>query len=150
MRLVNPVMKGLLRFGGGPVGSRVLVLEFTGRETGRQYSTPVGFRRIDGRLALLTDSGWRHNLRDGADVTVTLEGKRVPARAELFDDPAAVVTIVERTMDEVGWRNAGRRLGVRVNVERRPTPEELLEMVRTSGLSVVWIDPVEREPSSPR
>ena len=70
MRLINPLTKRLLRR-GGRISERLVILHFTGRKSGLQYSTPVGYRTIGGRIALLTNSGWRHNFRGGADVQVT-------------------------------------------------------------------------------
>lgn len=55
--LVNPVIRRLLtsRFHAA-VSGRVLLLEYRGRRNGRTYRTPAGYREIDGRLALLTNS----------------------------------------------------------------------------------------------
>lgn len=57
-----------------------------------------------------------------------------------MDDPAAVAAVYDRLIGEIGWRKAGRELGLRINVDLRPTLEELEDAVLRSGLSVVWID----------
>ena len=142
MRLINPLTKRFLRR-GGKISERLVILHFTGRKSGREYSTPVGYRTIDGRIALLTNSGWRHNFRGGADVQVTLKGDTIDARARLLSSPAAVAEIYDRLIGELGWQKAGRELGIRINADRRPTLGELEEMIQKSGLSIVWIDPVE-------
>ncbi|HYN98614.1 MAG TPA: nitroreductase/quinone reductase family protein [Actinomycetota bacterium] len=142
MKLVNPLTKRILRRGKGKMVEQALILHFTGRKSGRSYSIPVGFQRIDGRMALLTNSGWRHNFRGGADVRITLAGETAPARAELLSDSGAVAEIYDRLIGEMGWKNAGAQLGIRINVERRPTVEELRDAIKRSGLSIVWIDPV--------
>ena len=43
----------------------------------------------------------------------------------------------QRLIDEVGVANAARRLGIRVNVDRAPTRDELVDAVRREHLSVV-------------
>ncbi len=43
-------------------------------------------------------------------------------------------------INRLGWRAAQRRLGIRVNVGRTPTVDELVEAVRASGLSIVRLD----------
>lgn len=67
-----------------------MVLHITGRRTGRRYDIPVGYHDIDGQRTVVTSAGWRRNLRGGADVEVTLRGRRRHARAALVEDPPAV------------------------------------------------------------
>jgi hypothetical protein len=100
----------------------------------------VGYRRIEGRVALLTSSGWRCNFQGGADVEVNLAGETKRARATLLDDPDQVAAIYGRLIDEVGLANANRQLGIKIHVDRKPSHEELIDMIRRSGLSVVWVD----------
>lgn len=141
VRAVNPVVRFLLRRGvPRGVARRLMLLHLVGRRTGRRYEIPVGHRRIDGRLAVLTSSRWRANLRDGQRVEVTLDGRRRPAAATLTEDPDEVAAIYDGLIDEVGVDRAGRELGIRINVDRRPTRAELREMVERAGLSVVWLD----------
>lgn len=67
-----------------------LVLQWTGRKSGRTFATPVSYvRGDDGSLLITSDSPWVHNFTDGAPVTVWLKGRRVAARAELVADPDA-------------------------------------------------------------
>jgi deazaflavin-dependent oxidoreductase (nitroreductase family) len=140
MRIGNPFVAWLAGRGRGKIGEQILVLHFTGRRTGKSYSTPVGYHRVDGRLALVTNSGWRHNFRGGADVKVTIKGETIPAHAELLSDPGEVASIHDRLIEEMGWEKSGRDLGIRINAGRPPTRQELEDMVARSGTSVVWID----------
>lgn len=140
MRIVNPLVRRLIAGGRGRGGDRLAVLELTGRRTGRTYAVPVGYHSIQGRGAVLTSSRWRHNFRGGAEAVLVRGGRRRPVRGELMDEPAAVAELYDKLFDEIGWRKAGRQLGVRVNVDRRPTRQELEDAVRRSGLSVVWLD----------
>ena len=136
---VNPVLRRVLSKGRGKLGESVLLLRFSGRRSGKLYEIPVGYRTIDGRMALLTSSGWRFNFQGGADVEVTLAGERKRARATLLDDPHQVAAIYGRLIDEVGLSNVNR-LGIKIYVDRIPTREELTDMIERSGLSVVWVD----------
>ena len=138
MPLINPVMRWLIdkgRFAG-----RLLLLEFDGRRSGRRFRIPVGYRYLDGRRVVLTNSGWRHNLEHGADISVVQGGTRMPVHAELDADPGAVAAVYDRIIGDIGWQRAGRQLGIRINVDRRPTRTELEDLARRSGLSVVWLD----------
>ncbi|WP_433304121.1 nitroreductase/quinone reductase family protein [Actinoplanes sp. CA-030573] len=141
-RVVNAVMRWLLRSPrrSRQVGRHLLLLHVTGRRTGRRLDLPVAYREAgDGRLMVLTNSGWRVNLRGGSQVAVTMRGTRRPARAELVEDPETVATVYRRLIDEVGYRTAGRRMGIRINVPRTPTVAELAEAARRDGLAVIYL-----------
>jgi hypothetical protein len=141
VRLANPVMRRLLASPLHAVASRqLLLLHFAGRRTGRRYTVPTGYHDLDGLPSVLTNSGWRHNFRGGADIEVTLRGRRRPARATLVEDPETVATAYQGVIDRLGWRAAQRRLGIRVNTGRAPTREELTEAIQRSRLSIVRLD----------
>lgn len=141
--MVNKVMRMML---SSPrraqrVGRHLLLLHVTGRKTGREFVLPVAYRREDdGRLLVLTNSGWRVNLRDGPDVAVTLLGEHRPARAELVEDPDAVASVYRRLIDAEGHARAGRRMGIRINVSRAPSLPELADAARRDGLSAIYLD----------
>jgi hypothetical protein len=138
IRFGNPVMRRLLgsRFHGA-VSRALLLLHYTGRMSGRRYDVPVGYHDIGGTTCLLTNSGWRVNFRGGRDAEVTLRGRRRPVHATLVEDPETVARVYRDLIAELGPQAAQRRLGLRINVDRVPTEEELAEAVRHSGLSIV-------------
>ena len=144
--LVNRVMRWLLRSPrrSRRVGEHLLVLHVRGRRSGRLLDVPVASRvQQDGRLLVLTSSVWRLNLRDQRAVEVTLRGVRRAADAELVEDVDEVADVYARLIGEVGRARAGRELGVRVNVDRDPTHDELVAAARRDGLSVVHLTLVE-------
>lgn len=135
----NPVIRRLLSRPKPPKGlaAHLALLHLVGRRSGRRIDVPVGLHRLDGELLVLTSSGWRHNLRGGAEVEVTIAGRRQAARAELIDAPGEVAEVYRRLIEHYGLAQAGRRLGIRISVDRMPTREELEQAVRNSGLAVV-------------
>lgn len=141
MRLVNPLMRRLL-------GSRwhrrlsqaLLVLHFHGRRSGRHYDVVAGHHHIGDRFGVMTNSPWRHNFADGRDIEVTYLGRRRPARATLIEDPETVADLYRDVIEEVGVDQAQRRLGIKINVDRTPTRDELLDAVRREGLSFVELE----------
>ena len=142
-RVVNRVMRWLLSSPGRAqrIGRHLILLHLTGRRTGRPFVFPVAYRDAgDGRLLVLTNSGWRVNLRDQSEVAVTKFGRQRAARAELVEDPDTVAGVYRRLIEEVGHAKAGRRMGVRINVPRTPTHAELAEAARRDGLAVVYLD----------
>ena len=101
---------------------------------------PVGRRIIDGRLGVLTNNPWWVNFRGGAPAEVILEGELRRGHAELVEDPDVVAPLYANLIEEYGHEQAGRRLGIRINVDRMPTHEELVDAIGRSGLSFVAID----------
>lgn len=142
-RIVNRVMRWLLsspRRARG-VGNELLLLHVTGRKTGRLIDIPVAYESVTPeRLRVLTSSPWRANLRGRPEAEVTLRGVRRPATADLVEDPRTVAEIYHAAATRLGHKKAGRRMGVRIAVDRVPTPEEFEEAARRDGLSVVHLD----------
>lgn len=141
--LVNPIARRVLRHNRGQMSQYILLLGFKGRRSGRIYEVPVAYRRIDGRLAIFTNSPWRHNFEGGAEMRVTVEGVTHTAHASLASDPYQVALAYERFIRESTESDISvtfQQLGIKVNVRRVPTLEELESMARASGLSIVWLD----------
>ena len=140
--VINAVMRGLLR---SPlhrlVGDRIALLSFTGRKTGTGYRTPVGVHDLDGAIVTLTSSRWRHNFRGGAPVTLRRSGRDLALNATLMDDPDQVAEVYTTLIDQFGWAHAGRRLGIKITVDRPPTHDEIAESARHYGLSIITYQP---------
>ena len=77
------------------------------------------------------------SLRHGAPVVVTMEGRHLRGRGELVEDPEEVARVYELLLDRIGLKNA-RRLGLRVNVDRSATEDELKDVL--AGRGVVRIE----------
>jgi hypothetical protein len=141
VRLFNPLMRRLIA--RGLAAEQMLALHYVGRKTGRRFDVPAGYHMIDGVPTVLTDSPWRHNFAGGGDLHVTLRGRRRAARALLVDDPEQGAAAYERLIGVFGRKRATRRLGLRFNVDREPTREELRQAVRRNGLCLVRIEPTD-------
>lgn len=140
VRLVNPLVRRLVTRGVG--GDQLLVLHLRGRRTGRAYDLPVGYHLVDGVPTVLTDSRWRHNVAEPTEVAATVRGVRGPYLARLQDDPEEVAAVYEQLVARLGVTGAGRRLGLRVHVDRAPTRAELADVVRRTGLAAVRLEPL--------
>lgn len=125
----------------GRVGEQLMLLHVTGRKSGREITVPVAHRPTgDGRLLVLTSATWRVNLRGGAvPVAVTLRGVRVPAVVDLVEDPEAVAVGYRSLVEEVGFERAGRRMSIRINLDRVPSLDELADAARRDGLSLIYL-----------
>jgi hypothetical protein len=142
VKLGNPLVRMLL---GSPLYGMLddsfLVLHLTGRKSGRRYDIPVGYVDMEGRLAVVTVARWRVNLRGGADVEVTLRGRRRPMHALLEEDPAAVAVSYQAMIGRIGRKKAQRQLGISLPGGRVPTVLELNDAAREYGWSVIILTP---------
>ncbi|GAB4576273.1 MAG: nitroreductase/quinone reductase family protein [Anaerolineae bacterium] len=91
-KLYNPLMIGLLRSPlHGLVSRWFMLVTFTGRKSGRTFTTPVEHFRIGDDIAFLTrrERRWWRNLQHGAPVTLRLHGHDVRGTATTSaGDPA--------------------------------------------------------------
>jgi hypothetical protein len=91
--LINPMMRILLRSPLHFVQSKSLMLiTFTGKKSGRHFTTPVRYVRIGDTVRCFTapENLWWRNLRGGAAVSLRIEGKERPYWATIENDPTAV------------------------------------------------------------
>ncbi len=60
-----------------------MLVTFTGRKSGRTFTTPVRYVETEGVVRCFTSSEnqWWRNLRGGADVVLRIKGKDLPYRA---------------------------------------------------------------------
>lgn len=123
LRLVNPIMVALLRSRLHRLASKnFILLTVTGRKSGRSYTLPVTrHEQPDGTLVVSAAGSWRHNLRGGGDVRVTLDGRERTAHVTVEEDPVRAAEVFKGVLD----RSTPRDVGVKVNVDRSPTSEEI-------------------------
>ena len=142
LRAVNPAVKFLL---GTPLAGglrrQMMVLNFTGRKSGRQYSIPVSAHRLDNALYALASAGWTANFRDGATAEVLWDGKKTTMRGELIRDPATVADLSHRAAESYGAKTAQRMMGLKFRDDRVPTLEEFTEAAQRDGMRAVKLTP---------
>lgn len=140
--ILNPIMRFLLGTGAGKRLSELARLEFTGRKTGKEYAVVTAIHDVDGRDAALTNSGWRWNFAGGREIVKVQSGKRERVRATLVTDPDEVADVYSTKIDELGVDASPRRLGIEINIDGKPSHEQLADLAKREGLSVVYLDPI--------
>jgi len=118
-----------------------MVLNFTGRKSGRQFSVPVSAHQIDNTLYALANAGWTANFTDGASADVLHAGKTTPMRGELIRDPAAVADLCYRSATAYGAKTAQRMMGMKFRDGTVPTLEDFAEATKREKLSAVKLTP---------
>ena len=89
---VNSAMKFVLRSPmHGMVGKTVLLITFTGRRSGKTYTTPVDYSQDGDQVYIFTHANWWKNLRGGTPVTLRIRGREFQGLAEpVAEDKKAV------------------------------------------------------------
>ncbi|MCV7068884.1 hypothetical protein H7H51_29935 [Mycolicibacterium farcinogenes] len=142
MRIVNPALRFLLRTPfAGAARHQFMILTVRGRKTGRQYAIPLSAHVIDGTLYAMTDAGWKHNFRDGADAEVLHDGRTTTMRGELITDRAAVADLFHRCAESYGVKRAQRMMGLTFYDQRIPTLQEFTEAVDRLRLAAIKLTP---------
>ena len=136
MGVFNRIPKLILRSPLHRVMSdRVMLLSFTGRGSGRAYTTPVSYIVEDaGTLLVAGGAPWWANLRSGGPVGVRLRGRQRAAQAEPIRDEAEVARLLAVVLP----RNPtlGRFVGLAVGPDGQVDPERLAR-ARRRGLTLV-------------
>jgi hypothetical protein len=125
--VINPVMRALLRSPVHFIWSKSLMLiTFTGRKSGRRYTTPVRYVRVDGIVRCFTSAQnlWWRNLRGGALASLRIEGQERPYQALAIDnDPDKIREALEHYLalfpEDAAYHE------IRLNQDKSPMAEDL-------------------------
>jgi hypothetical protein len=138
LRLVNPFMKLLLRTPfAGPARKQLMVVDFTGRKSGRHYSIPLSAHLIDGVLYAMTGAAWKNNFRNGATATVAHDGKTTTMHGELITDKAHVADLYSGCAESYGAKRAERAMGLGFRDHQLPTREQFAQAVDQLNLRAI-------------
>jgi len=135
VRYFNPVTRFLL---ATPLHSlmsaRLMLLRFTGRNTGRSYTTPVSYVRADDSLLVPGGGAWWKNLERGPRAEVCLRGVWSRVTPEVISEPTAMAELMRRMLVE----NPAIAVFTGIKAGRDGRPDEAaLERERRRGFVVV-------------
>lgn len=125
--VINPVMRSLLR---SPIhffwSKSLMLITFTGRKSGRRYTTPVRYVRVDGAVRCFTSAEnlWWRNLRGGARVSLRIEGKEMPYQALAIDQDRQKIRQALGHYLALFPQDASYH-GIRLNPDKSPVAEDL-------------------------
>jgi hypothetical protein len=125
-KAINPIMKGLLR---SPLhrllSYALMLLTYTGRQTGKPYTIPIGYFAWDtDELIAFSSASWWKNVRNGKPVTLLLQGQKVEATAQVVRERGAFIKTIEEFIRRQGMQNA-RKLMLGLPADREPTQADL-------------------------
>lgn len=81
---INAMMKFILRSPfHGLVSKTITVISFTGRKSGKAYSTPVSYSQNGSTVTIFTHGEWWKNLSGGQAVGLRIRGKDYTGQADV-------------------------------------------------------------------
>jgi hypothetical protein len=142
LRVVNPILRLLLRTPfAGAARNQLMVVDFSGRKSGRHYSIPLSAHLIDGVLYAMTGATWKNNFRDGAAAQVLHDGKRTTMRGELITDKPLIADLYARCAESYGVKQAERVMGIGFRDHQMPTRDQFAEAVDELHLNAIRFTP---------
>lgn len=127
----------------GLLSDGVLLITFTGRTSGRQYTTPANYLRDDDTVDLTTDSPWWKNLRGGALVTLRMKGRDYRGTAEPVIEPVEVERVLRAMLAR--FPRYGKPANIRTGPGGRPREEDIARAIQRDGRVVVRVRLVANE-----
>jgi hypothetical protein len=92
--LINSLVTTILRSPWhGMRSDRLLLLTFTGRKSGKEFTTPIRYEQDGETLRMVVVYPWWKNLRGQATVRVLLRGEMRTGTAEVLPEEGGVVVV---------------------------------------------------------
>jgi deazaflavin-dependent oxidoreductase (nitroreductase family) len=128
---VNQAMKLVLRSPmHGMVSKSILLITFTGRKSGKAYTTPVSYSQHGDQVYVFTHADWWKNLRGGPRVTLRIRGREFQGLAEpVTEDKQAVAAGLMAHLRKVP--SDARFYGVTFDEHGNPRAEEVEKAAQT-------------------
>jgi deazaflavin-dependent oxidoreductase (nitroreductase family) len=128
---VNQTMKFVLRSPvHGMVSKTVLLITFTGRKSGKTYTTPVDYSQSGDQVTIFTHANWWKNLRGEAPVLLRIRGRELQGFPEpVAEDKQAVAAGLVEHLRKVP--SDAKYYGVTFDELGNPNPEEVEKAAQT-------------------
>jgi deazaflavin-dependent oxidoreductase (nitroreductase family) len=124
-KVANRIVSTLLRTPGisSAMGRRLVIINVTGRKTGKRYSVPVAYTRHEGSLLVGTPFAWARNMRTGEPVEVIVQGSRRQADVQVISEEDGVVAAYDIICRDN--RQFARFNNIRLDPDGAPVPGDL-------------------------
>ncbi len=123
--IVNRTMKFVLRSPlHGIVDKQILLITFTGRKSGKSYTTPVSYSQSGDQVVIFTHADWWKNLRGDASVSLRIRGVELQGVAEpIAEDKQAVAAGLAEHLRKV--QSDAKYYGVTYDGDGNPRSDEV-------------------------
>jgi len=137
--MLNKAMTLVLRLPmHGVVSKSVLLISFTGRKSGKAYTTPVSYSHEDDRVTIFTHADWWKNLRIDTPVTLRIRGQDLQGYPEpIAEDKVAVAAGLAEHLRKVP--SDAKYYGVTFDESGNPRAEEIDQAVQKVVMIRTWL-----------
>jgi deazaflavin-dependent oxidoreductase (nitroreductase family) len=114
----------------GVVSHSILLVTFTGRKSGKRYTTPVSYSQAGSQVTVFTHAAWWKNLRAGEPISLRIRGRDIRALpAPVAGDEAAIAAGLAAHLRRVP--SDARYYGVTFNSQGDPDAAQVAKAVQT-------------------
>ena len=114
----------------GIVSKSVMLITFTGRKSGKTYTTPVSYSQSDDQVTLFTHANWWKNLPNGTPVSLRIRGREFQGLAHpVAEDKQAVAAGLADHLHKVP--SDAKYYGVTFDDQGNPRSEEVEKAVQS-------------------
>lgn len=143
-RWLNALMAGMLRTPGLQrlVGKGTLLLTFTGRRSGTEYTTPISYVRTDDTVLMMGHESrqWWRNLEANPAVRLRLAGDEVTGTAVVLHGEEAHEAL---TTFFAAQPTLARAVGVARGSDGRPDPDDVSAQLDSTVVVAVEVGAIE-------
>lgn len=126
VKIGNPLVKSILRSPlHGLFSKSTVLLTYTGRKSGKIFTTPVGYVQEGDTLHMISSRGhiWWRNLVGGAAVNLRLRGQDKTGWGEAIEKPEEVASSLKSLLQKAP--KYARYLKVRLSSDNQPDEKDL-------------------------
>lgn len=137
--MLNKTMKFILRSPlHGMISKYLTLITFTGRKSGKTYTTPVSYFQDNNQIYIFSHASWWKNLRNGAPVTLRLRGKKIQGLAEpVVDDKQTIASALTTHLRQSPFD--ARFYDVTIDEAGNPNLEDVEKAVKTVAMIQVQL-----------
>lgn len=121
------------------VSRSIMLITFTGRKSGKSYTTPISYLRDGDMVTAFTGANWSRNLIDGAPVTLNIKNKEYQGQADVVaDDKRAVAESLQNFLRTV--RSDARFYQVKFDDDGEPNWDDVQRAAQRCVMLQIKLD----------
>jgi deazaflavin-dependent oxidoreductase (nitroreductase family) len=138
--MLNRTMKFILRSPlHGVVSKYLTLITFTGRKSGKVYTTPVSYSQQDDQVTIFTHANWWKNLGSCAQVSLRLRGRDFQGLAQpVAEDKQAVAVALSDHLRKSPYD--AKFYDVTIGEDGTPSTMDVEKAVQTVTMIRVWLN----------
>ena len=114
----------------GMVSKYLTLITFTGRKSGKTYTTPVSYYQQNNQVTIFTHANWWKNLQNGASVSLRIRGRELQGLANaVAEDKGAIAAKLTAHLKNSPFD--AKFYNVTMDEHGNPVPEDVEQAVKS-------------------